>query len=59
MIYINVVELNCLMLHAKLQNHMPSGSGEEDVLNVFAFYSHGGHLGHVTWTIIQTFVLSS
>ena len=30
-----------------LQNHRPSGSGEED----FAIYSHGGHLGHVTWSI--------
>ena len=41
------------MLHVKFQNHMPSGSGEEDFLKfkVFTFYSHGGHLGHVTWTI--------
>ena len=30
MIYINFVELHCLMLHAKFQNHRPSGSGEED-----------------------------
>ena len=29
MIYINFVEL-LLMLHAKFQNHRPSGSGEED-----------------------------
>ena len=29
MIYINFVELYCLMLHAKIQNHRPSGSGEE------------------------------
>ena len=28
--YINFVELHCLMLHAKFQNHRPSGSGEED-----------------------------
>ena len=33
------------------QNHRPSGSGEEDFLKVFAIYSHGGHPGHVTWTI--------
>ena len=39
-----------LMLLAKFQNHRPSDSGE-DFLNVFAIYSHGGHLGHVTWTI--------
>ena len=30
MVYINFVELHCLMLHAKFQNHRPSGSGEED-----------------------------
>ena len=30
MIYINFVELLSLMLHAKFQNHRPSGSGEED-----------------------------
>ena len=45
MIYINFVELHCLMLHAKFQNHRPSGSGEE-FLKVLAIYSHGGHLGH-------------
>ena len=46
MIYTNFVELHCLVLHAKFQNHRPSGSGED-----FAIYSHGGHLGHVTLTI--------
>ena len=51
MIYINFVQLLSLMLHVKLQNHRPPGSGEEDFLKVFAIYSHGGHLGHVTWTI--------
>ena len=55
MIYINFVELHCLMLHAKFQNHRPSGSGEEVFLKVFAFYSHGGHLGHVTLTIYTNF----
>ena len=30
MIYTNFVELHCLMLHAKFQNHRPSGSGVED-----------------------------
>ena len=30
MIYINFVELLSLMLHAKFQNHRPSGSGKED-----------------------------
>ena len=43
------------MLHAKFQNHRPSGSGEEDFLKVFAIYSHGGHLGHVTLTIYTNF----
>ena len=57
MIYINFVELHCLMLHAKFQNHRPSGSGEENLLKVFAIYSHGGHLGHVTWTIYIYFCL--
>ena len=44
----------CLMLHAKFQNHRPSGSGE-DFKKVFAIYCHGGHLGHVTWTIYTNF----
>ena len=39
------------MFHSKFQNIMPAGSGEEIFLNVFAIYIHGGHLGHVTWTI--------
>ena len=29
--YINVVELLTLILHNNLQNHRPSGSGEEDL----------------------------
>ena len=44
-----------MMLRAKFQDHRPSGSGEEDFLKVFAIYSHGGHLGHVTWTIYINF----
>ena len=39
------------MLHAKFQDHRTSNSGEEDILKVFTIYGHGGHLGHVTWTI--------
>ena len=54
MIYTNFVELHCLLLHAKFQNHRPSGSGE-DFSKVFAIYSHGGHLGHVTLTIYTNF----
>ena len=30
MIYTNFVEVLSIMLHAKLQNHKHSGSGEED-----------------------------
>ena len=47
------VELHCLVLHAKFQNHTckSSGSGEEDFLKVFAIYRHVGHLGHVALTI--------
>ena len=37
MIYINFVELLTLMLHAKFQNHRPSGSGEEDFLRFLLF----------------------
>ena len=43
------------MLHAKFQNRRPSGSGQKDFLKVFAIYRHGGHLGHVTWTIYINF----
>ena len=43
------------MLHAKFQDHRTSGSGEEDFLKVFTIYGHGGHLGHVTWTIYINF----
>ena len=58
MIYINFVELRNLMLHAKFQNHRPSGSEEEDFSNKNAIYSHGGHLGHVVLTIyINSFPL--
>ena len=43
------------MLHAKFQNHRPSGSREGDFLKILAIYSHGGHLGHVTLTIYINF----
>ena len=57
-IYINFVELLSLMLHAKIQNPRPSGSREEDFLKVFAIYSHGGHLDHVTLTVYMNFCSS-
>ena len=43
------------MLHVKFQDHRTSGSGEEDFFMVFTIYGHGGHLGHVTWTIYINF----
>ena len=57
MIYIYFVGLLSLMLmlHAKFQNHMPLGSGEEYFLKAFAIYCHGGHLGHVPWIIYINF----
>ena len=55
MIYINFIKLYCLMLHAKFQNHRPSGSGKKDFLKVFPIYSHGSHLGHVTLTFYINF----
>ena len=42
------------MLHAKFQDHRTSGSGE-DFFKDFTIYGHGGHLGHVTWTIYINF----
>ena len=39
------------MLHAKLQDPGPLGSGEEDFLKVFTIYGRGGLLGHVTCII--------
>ena len=44
------------MLRAKFQDHRTSGSGEEDVLNIFTIYGHGGHLGHVTCIIYINFL---
>ena len=54
MIDTNFVELQRLMLHAKFQNHRPSVP-EKKFFKGFAIYSHGGHLGHVTWTIYTNF----
>ena len=42
------------MLHTKFRENWPAGSGE-DFFKVFAIYGHGGHLGHVTWTIYINF----
>ena len=43
------------MLYTKFRENRPAGSGEEDCLRFFAIYGHGGHLGHVTWTIYINF----
>ena len=43
------------MLQVKFQDHTTSGTGEEDFVKVFTLYEHGGHLGHVTWTIYINF----
>ena len=43
------------MLHAKFQDHITFGSGEEDFKSFFNIYGHGGHLGHVTWAIYINF----
>ena len=48
MIYIYIVDLEFLMLHAKFQDPRPLGSGEGRFLKVFTIYGHGGHLGHMT-----------
>ena len=42
------------MLHTKFHGNPPTGSGEA-FLKVFTIYGHGGHLGHVTWTIYTNF----
>ena len=51
MLYINYDAPASPMLHTKFPGNRPTGSGAGRFLKVFAIYSHGGHLGHVTWTI--------
>ena len=51
---IKIVELICPMLHAKFQI-IDLLVLEKKILKVFAIYSHGGHLGHVTLTIDTKF----
>ena len=38
------------MLHAKIRENRPAGSGEEYFGRVFTIYRRGGHIGHVTRT---------
>ena len=42
------------MLHTKFCGNR-STVPEEKILKVFTIYGHGGHLGHVTWTIYTNF----
>ena len=42
------------MLHAKFHDHRTINS-VEDFEGFFAIYVHGGHIGHVTWTIYINF----
>ena len=53
--YINFVELECILLHAKFQDHRTYGSGGQDFLKVFTIHGHGDHLGNVTLTIYTYF----
>ena len=50
-VHMYVVVLEHPMLHTKFQGHQPFGSGEDDFFKGFTIYGHGGHLGHVTWTV--------
>ena len=50
-IYINFVEFEYIMPHAKFYEHRTIKSVGEDFLKffkVFTIYGHGDHLGHVT-----------
>ena len=55
MIYVQIVDIESLMLHTKFQDPRPLGSEEKTCLKVFTIYGHGGHLGHVTWIIYVHF----
>ena len=57
-IYINFVELEYILLHAKFHDHRTISSVGED-LRVFTINEHGGHLGHVTCTIYINFLSHS
>ena len=41
------------MLYTKFQGYRPKGSKED--FKFFTIYGHGGHLDHVTWTILANF----
>ena len=54
-IYINFVELENILLHAKFHDHRTISSIEED-FEAFTINKHDGHLGHVTCTICINFL---
>ena len=54
-IKISFVELESPMLHAKFPDHRILVLEKKIFFKVFAIYGHGGHLGHVTWTIYINF----
>ena len=55
-IYINSVELEYILLHAKLRDHKTFSSVGEDFLKILTINEHGGYLGHVTRTIYLSFL---
>ena len=55
-IYINFVELENILLHAKFHGHRTISSVGKIFLKVFTINKHGGHLGHVTCTIYISFI---
>ena len=55
-IYINFVDLEYILLHTKFHDHRTISSVGEYFLKVFTINEHGGHRGHVTWTIYINFL---
>ena len=47
-IYINFVEFEYIMLHAKFYEHRTIKSVGDFFFKVLTIYGHGDHLGHVT-----------
>ena len=55
-IYINFLELENILLHAKFHDHRTIGSVGEDFLKVFTINKYGDHLCHVACTIYISFL---
>ena len=47
----SLVVLEFPVLRSKFEGHRSNEFVEEDLLFFFIIYQHGGHVGHVTWTI--------